>query len=522
MWSNRAKRTKAPAAHRRGGKAIAIRVNAGGTTQRSPLHALMLWLAVASFAIGIVVRVFAANNNLWFDEVWTLQLLRERVHSFGDVFTNLKHSNNHHLNSLWMWLVGQNASGLVYRLPSVLASIGTIVLAGLIGLRQSRLEGYIAMILTSWSYLLIHFGTEARGYSLAIFFALLAWYALQQFEERHSWIWIIVFWSAVVLGFLAHLEFAICFAGLVAWALWRFASHRPKWRQAVGDLFALFTVPVVLLLVFYIVAIRGMEVGGGPEYQVTPLLIKTASYMLGGPASGAAAGIAALLAVASIYVVLVYLMFERDDRWIFYAVVILVPLGLIAILLPVPLSARYFMISVAASLVLLSSGYAALLRRGIAGRGIGLTLLAVFAAGNAVNTGNLLRFGRGQYLAALLFMERNSDGREVVITSDHDFRNGMLVNYYKRYLERADHTEYVDKTKLDEEDVRTNGVLSGAEWLILHRFDLTKQPERMTDIYGNNYKLVSIYRYSDLSGWNWLLYHNLNRPPVVPHSPLAH
>jgi len=112
----------------------------------------------------------------------------------------------------------------VYRLPSVLASIGTIVLAGLIGLRQSRLEGCIAVILTSWSYLLIHFGTEARGYSLVIFFALLAWYALQQFEEKRSWLWIIVFWGAVVLGFLAHLEFAICFAALVAWALWRFVA----------------------------------------------------------------------------------------------------------------------------------------------------------------------------------------------------------------------------------------------------------------------------------------------------------
>src|SRR5436190_23334116 len=147
----------------------------------------------------------------------------------GEVFTNLKHSNNHHLCSLWMWLVGQNASALVYRLPSVLASIGTIVLAGLIGLRQSRLEGCIAVILTSWSYLLIHFGTEARGYSLAIFFALLAWYALQQFEERRSWTWVSVFWLAVVLGFLAHLEFAICFAGLVVWLLWRFTRNRPTW-----------------------------------------------------------------------------------------------------------------------------------------------------------------------------------------------------------------------------------------------------------------------------------------------------
>ena len=467
----------------------------------------MLWMAVGSFAVGAGVRVFAAQNDLWFDEVWTLELLRERVHSFGDVFINIKHSNNHHLCSLWMWLVGQNASALVYRLPSVLASIGTVALAGLIGLRRSWLEGCIAVILTSWSYLLIHFGTEARGYSLTIFFALLAWYSLQQFEERRSWTWIVVFWSATVLGFLAHLEFAICFAGLVAWALWRFVRYRSKWRQAVLDLFALFTVPIVLLLAFYFVAIRGMEVGGGPKYQVTPLLIKTASYMLGGPASGAAAGIAALLAVAAIYVVLVYLMFEGDDRWIFYAVVIVAPLGLIAILLPVPLSVRYFIITVATSLVLLSSGYAALLRRGVAARGMGLTLLAVFVAGNAVNTGNLLRFGRGQYLAALRFMEKNSDGREVVITSDHGFRNGMLVNYYKRYLERPDCTQYMER------------VPSGAEWLILHRFDLTKQPERVTDIYGNNYKLVSIYRYSDLSGWNWLLYHNLNRLPVTPHSP---
>jgi hypothetical protein len=169
--------------------------------------------------------------------------------------------------------------------------------------------------------------------------------------------------------------------------------------------------------------------------------------------------------------------------------------------------------------VLLSSGYAALLRRGVARLCIGITLLAVFVAGNAVNTGNLLRFGRGQYLAALRFMEKNSDGREVVITSDHDFRNAMLVNYYKRYLERPDYIRYVDGPALDEEYVRTKGASLGAEWLILHRFDLREKPERVTDHFGNKYQLTTIYRYSDLSGWNWLLYHNLNRSPVTPHSP---
>ncbi len=286
------------------------------------------------------------------------------------------------------------------------------------------------------------------------------------------------------------------------------------------DLFALFTVQIVLMLVFYFVAIRRTELGAGPKYQLAPLLIKTASYMLGGPASGQAAGIVALLAAAAICMVLIWLMSNRDDDWIFYAVVILAPLGLIAIRRPEQLYVRYFMISVATSLVLLPSGYEALLRRGLAGLGVALALLAIFVAGNAAKTINLLRFGRGQYLSALHFMEINSDGREVVITSDHDFRNGMLVNYYKRYLERPDHTHYLDGATLHEEYVLTKGGSLGAEWLILHRFDLTKQAERLSDVYGNSYQLVSIYRYSDLSGWNWLLYHNLNRPPVAAHSPL--
>ena len=60
-------------------------------------------------------------------------------------------------------------------------------------------------------------------------------------------------------------------------------------------------------------------------------------------------------------------MVEGDDRWIFYAVVIVVPLALIAIQRPEQLYVRYFMISVAASLLLLAAGYAALLRPGVAG-----------------------------------------------------------------------------------------------------------------------------------------------------------
>ena len=157
-----------------------------------------------------------------------------------------------------------------------------------------------------------------------------------------------------------------------------------------------------------------------------------------------------------------------------------VPLALIA---PTPeqLYVRYFMISIAASLLMLAAGYPALSRPGVAGIGLALMLLTIFVIGNAAHTITLLRFGRGQYLAALRFIETHSVKSQIVVTSDHDFRNAMLVNYYKRYLERPDSMRYTNGPTLKE---------GGADWLILHRFELTRPPDRVTDVYRNTYQLV--------------------------------
>src|SRR5262249_43157113 len=246
---------------------------------------------------------------------------------------------------------------------------------------------------------------------------------------------------------------------------------------------------------------------GGDTYRRWPLLIKTASYTLGGPGSGAAAGIIALLAVAAFNVALIFFLVEADDRWVFFTLVILPPLALIAIQRTGQPYVRYLMISVGISLLLLSSAYAATLRRGLAGLAVGVALLALYVTGNAANTTNLLRFGRGQYLAALLFMETHSNDKRVLITSTSsaNLGNGLLVNYYKSYLERPDDLEYVDQATLKKDYARTNGFSLGAEWLILHSYDMTTQPPGVTDEYGNSYQLVSIYRGSDLSGSNWLL-----------------
>ena len=308
----------------------------------------------------------------------------------------------------------------------------------------------------------------------------------------------------------------------MVWSLWRFTRNPAQWGRAVLDLFALFAVPLALLLVFYFVAIRGMEITGGPTYRLWPLLIKTASYTLGGPANGAVAGLVAVVGVAALCVATMRLKYDGDDRWIFYGVVLITPLVVIAIARPEQLYVRYFMISVAMALLLLASVAATISRKGVAEVVIGLTLLALYMAGNIANTTNLLRFGRGQYLAALRFIETHSKDNKVLVSSSSDLGNGTLVNYYKRYLDRPDDLQYVDQQTLKKDYVRTGGRSPGAEWLILHLHDFMKPPARVADEYGNGYQLVSIYRYSDLSGSDWLLYHNLNRPSVSPDSPLSH
>ncbi len=489
----------------------------------------MFWVAAGSVVIGVAARVVACLDDLWFDEVWSVLIVRDYVHSPLDVFTNFKHSNNNHLNSLWLWLMGYGAWPPLYRVPSLIASVGTIALAGLIGGRPSaggaamrdRLGARVAVTIASWSYLLIHFGTEARGYSAVVFFVLLAWYALLRFEDHRAWRWAVVYWLAVVLGFLAHLEFIACCGAIALWSIWRTFRHRVTWAQSVADLLILHAVPAVLSSVFYFVSIRGMKIGTGPAYALTPLLVKTASYTVGGAAGGVLGWTAALAMVGAAVLAIGWLVYQRSDQWLFYLPALATPLLLLAIHRPDQLYPRYFMANVAAYLVLVPRPLAALMRRGPSGLGVGAILLVVFIAGNAVDTASLLRYGRGQYLAALRFMEQQAAGGKLVIASDQDLRNGLLVEYYRDYLEHPGQVAYMGSLTQAKE-LRERGELAQRpEWFLADRFEIPRGPDSgYRDKFGNRYRLIAVYQYSDLSGWHWLIYHNIDRPLIAPAQPL--
>ena len=74
---------------------------------------------------GVGLRIAAATTNLWHDEVWSLWLLHG-VRSPTEILTAVHHDNNHPVNSLFLYVIGERGSWLVYRLLSIAAGGGAI------------------------------------------------------------------------------------------------------------------------------------------------------------------------------------------------------------------------------------------------------------------------------------------------------------------------------------------------------------------------------------------------------------
>ncbi|MEZ4653335.1 MAG: hypothetical protein R3E12_06970 [Candidatus Eisenbacteria bacterium] len=80
-------------------------------TQESDLAPRVFTLALGGvFLAGILLRLFPCFDAFWLDEVWSYFWAREITSPLG-VFTQIHHSNNHHLPTLWMFLMGTGNTG---------------------------------------------------------------------------------------------------------------------------------------------------------------------------------------------------------------------------------------------------------------------------------------------------------------------------------------------------------------------------------------------------------------------------
>lgn len=444
-----------------------------------------------------VIRCLAAGGDLWLDEIWSLHFAQS-VSSPWALLTRIHHDNNHVLNTLLLYLLGEQETWVIYRLPAIVAGIATVISSGLIARRWGRVEALTAVILTASSYLLIHYGSEARGYGLVVLFALLSFHFMQCYLDGRVWA-AVLFWPAVILGFLSHLTFLHVYIAMVVWSCVRFIKTQPGWRSIAVKLVYCHAIPIVFMVLLYFVHVRHIVVAGGPVFSLLDVIARTAALSLGVPETGPMAMAAAVTALLIVVYGVTILARSRWDMAVLFGVVtVLSPTLLLFVFPPKYLYVRYFLIGLVFFLLLLSLLFAHLYRRGVAGKAVYCVLMLAVVAGNARYTVDLLRHGRGHYIEALSYMVKSTPGNTVTVGSDHDFRNRTLVDFYAPRIDGGERIVYYNTDTWPEE---------GPSWVIVHSWIVKIEPSgAITDRFGKVYALTRSYRYARLSGWHWFLY----------------
>ena len=453
------------------------------------------WTAAAAVVMaGFALRVLGARGDLWLDEVWSVELAQVAGLA-GAVFTQLHHDNNHHLNTLWLLALGYEAGELPLRMLAVAAGTAMVAVAALGAARERALSLAWAFLL-AFSYVAIHYGSEARGYGLALLLAVTGYVSMDRFLLTRRLAWAMAFAVSAVLGLLSHLTFLYAQLAFLAWGAavaWR---ERRKRGLHAGLLVALMP-PALCFAALWAVDLRFLIVGRGPEYQLWSVLrelVRTTFGIPRGPLEWLALPVLLLPAAE-----LSRLARARDLRWVYFMAVILVgPAAVLLISRPEYLAPRYFLLAVPFLLWLTAAGALRLARTGRTGLSVVTALAVLFLAGNGAYVARLLRDGRGQYREALAFIVRSESGPVATVGSDHDFRNATVIGRLLPGLPGAARFRYVQAGEWSD---------ASPSWVLVHHFTEDPLPDPVIlGPTGRRYDLVRVFPYAGLSGWDWYVY----------------
>lgn len=448
--------------------------------------------------VALVLRAPGVFTDLWLDEVWSLQAV-ENMGSSLEVFTAFKSDNNHHLNSLWLYLLGPGAAGWRYRLAAVVAGTAGVLFAWLLGRRDGTACAVLSPLLVAVSFPLVLYSSEARGYALVVAAALGAWHFLQGYADRPGWARAWPFWTCALIGLLSHVTILYTLVGSCVWLALHERFRTGTWMGVFRPLLQALGVPILASAAFAWFVLRGSVLGGGPPYSLPLLLADTLAasvgILSGGPVAAAVATVVGLLFLESLW----WQARRGDDRWVFYATtVVAAPAFVLLAARPPFLFARYFATQVAFMLVALAVPWSARHRTAGVTRAVAGCLLATYLGTSVLATVRFWSLGRGRYQEALGEMCRDAARLPVAIASDHDFRNGMLVRYFARHGNPGCDVTYLARDALPR---------AGADWFVAHQVGPTVAPRpALEDVRGNRYRFVRGYPAHALSGMSWYVY----------------
>ncbi|UZK70141.1 glycosyltransferase family 39 protein [Sphingomonas sp. S1-29] len=461
------------------------------TASQSIEYAALLVIVV----IAIAGRMAYATGGLWLDEAWSA-IHVYRTGSILGVFTSINHDNNHHLTSVWLQLLGPQASPLAQRALSIVSGAASVAVAAAIGRRTSNVAGLVAATLFAVSPVFVTYGAEARGYASMTLMVLVAillvdrWAAGEAPPPRGPLA--IVF----AIGMLSQLTMLFAFFAIGGWILFVQLERARGWASVRRTLEmtspALIAILAILSLVFVAPMIdgKGMSVGAYVPFTwaaYREAMIGLTAHLVGAPLlhSWPIAAILASLAVA------VGIALPRRS---FYVLAILCfPLA-IAVLQPAnPSNGRYYMLVAIATLVMWSDLAAWAWQRGTGFRyGCAALFLALVAASISVDLA-LIRDARGDPDGAIRWIAAGSpEGSSVML----ERKMGSAV--YEVASRRSGYALHI----------YINGCAPAA-YLIVHRFRAESFGDH-SSYCGHAWRRIAEDRSEGLSEEGWRLYQRID------------
>lgn len=385
-------------------------------------------------AFGLVLRISAANGDLWLDEIWSLTLLA-KITSVDQVFWRINHDNNHFLNSIWMYLMGPDASFFAYRALSIVIGTATIFAAAAVVADRGRAAQYVAAILFAVSYPIVNFGSEARGYSGLILFSLLSIWALQRrLDGKSSGIPLAV---VILLGFLSHLTMIAIVFALVVWTIWTLLLRDERPLGVLIEVIRIFLPAFIAVLPLVAVIVYGDMTYGFTVGGLTPFSLdfffrgaaSMAAFTLGLPQSNPR-----WISIAAVIVpVALAAWVAPSKRSSLYLIgVVAIPLAMMSMKLPNLQSARYFLPCIIMYLLGMAELIGHLIGTGRATwqRIFATVLLVLLLLSSCLALWRFFELSRGYYSAAVA--EITADPDQASYAASNAFRTEMVVDYLGR------------------------------------------------------------------------------------------
>ena len=209
-----------------------------GSSDRSTDRARRVWWVVVGLvAVGGVLRVWVAGQDLFGDELATYWVVS--AHGLRGVVETVSTTAEitPPLSFVLSWLTTRSSlSPEAVRLPALVAGVASIPLVYAVGVRTvGRGAGLLAAALTTLSPFMIFYSAEARGYGVLMALVLASTLALLIALDDGRNRWWVAYGACVCLAAYTHYTAIFVLAVQFGWAFWaRPRSRRPLLLATAG------------------------------------------------------------------------------------------------------------------------------------------------------------------------------------------------------------------------------------------------------------------------------------------------